>query len=175
MGLHAAPRFGAAAVAVVLGVSACSGGPRMPASARHPLSGSPAPEFAEQTTAAEAVGVPGDDETRATVIDFWASWCAACRETMPALDALFRQHREEGLVVIGVSEDDDEPTARRAARAFGASFPIVYDRGQDLAASYRVGSLPLTFVIDRAGLVRWVGHDPALAVRAALALLGPRP
>lgn len=174
MGLRSASRFGAALVAVVLGASACSGGPRMPASARHPLRGALAPEFAEQTTASETVGVPGDDETRATVIDFWASWCVACRQTMPALDALFRERREEGLVVIGVNEDDDEPTARRAARAFGASFPVVYDRGQDLAASYRVGQLPLTFVIDRAGVVRWVGHDPALARRAAIVLLGPR-
>ena len=143
----------------------------MPRSARHPLAGAPAPELGELPT----MGLSGGDETRATVVDFWASWCEACRESMPALDALFRERREDGLVVIGVSEDDDEAVARRAARAFGASFPIVFDRGQGLAASYQVGSLPLTFVIDRAGVVRWVGHDPALARRAAIALLGPRP
>jgi cytochrome c biogenesis protein CcmG/thiol:disulfide interchange protein DsbE len=159
-------RLAAASIALAAGCA-----PGMPPSVRHPLAGARAPELAETSIASESVSVPGDDETRATVVDFFASWCGACRVTMPALDALWRERQNDGLMVIGVSEDDDETTARRTARAVGASFPVVLDRGQDLAASYHVGQLPLTFVIDRAGVVRWVGHDPAMARRAVFALL----
>lgn len=152
-------------------LAGCSGAPRMPASLPHPLAGEAAPELGD----VPGLGLSAADTTRATIVDFWASWCEACRESMPALDALWRERREDGLVVVGVSEDDDEAVARRTARSLGASFPMIFDRDQELAAGYRVGSLPLTFVIDAHGVVRWVGRDPALARRAAIALLGARP
>jgi cytochrome c biogenesis protein CcmG/thiol:disulfide interchange protein DsbE len=160
-----------AAPLVACALAGCSGGPRVPASLPHPLAGEVAPELGE----VPGLGLSAADATRATVVDFWASWCEACRESMPALDALWRERREDGLVVVGVSEDDDEAVAKRTARALGASFPQIFDRDQGLAAGFRVGSLPLTFVLDGAGVVRWVGRDPALARRAAIALLGPRP
>lgn len=150
------------------GLVACAPAPAMPPSSPHPLLGAEAPP----------VGLSAlDDPPPALVVDFWASWCEACRDTMPALAALFRDHRDAGLVVVGVSEDDDPRVATQAARALGASFPIVHDRGRELLARYRVGRLPTTFVIDAAGAVRWVGRDPAgvRAVAEALLRAGGRP
>ena len=158
------------AALAALALAGCGGGSRMPASLPHPLVGEVAPTLEDPPIA----GLTSADVTRVTVIDFWASWCQACRDGMPALDALWRAHRRAGLVVVGVSEDDDEAEAKNTARAFGATFPMVFDRDQDLAAGFRVGALPLTFVLDGAGVVRWVGRDPALARKAVLTLLGPR-
>jgi cytochrome c biogenesis protein CcmG, thiol:disulfide interchange protein DsbE len=149
----------------------------MPASVHHPLVGSTAPEFQAESTAARSVGVPGSRRIRVTVIDFWASWCAACSHTMPALDKLWRDHKTDGVMVIGVSVDDSEQAADTGAHELGASFPIVADPYQHLAGTYGVAKVPLTFVVDGAGTVRWVGRDPGSARRAVDVLLseGARP
>jgi thiol-disulfide isomerase/thioredoxin len=115
------------------------------------------------------VSVPGTGRTLVTVVDFWASWCEACQDTMPVLDSLWRSNRRDGMMVIGVSVDATEADAASAARAFGASFPIVVDPG--LASAYNVARIPLTFVIDKRGMVRWVGRQPAAIEQAALYLL----
>ena len=71
------------------------------------------------------------------------------------------------MVVIGVSVDEVPEAATDAARRLRATFPIVSDPRMRIAASYHVGQIPLTFVVDRAGTVRWVGRDPG-AVRQAV-------
>jgi cytochrome c biogenesis protein CcmG, thiol:disulfide interchange protein DsbE len=147
----------------------------MPSSVRHPLVGDAAPEFHAESTAEGPVDVPGDRSTRVTVIDFWASWCAACSLTLPALDVLYRERRADGVAVIGVSIDDSEATAVALARRLGASFPIVADPELRLAGPYRVAQIPLTFVVDGAGTVRWVGRDPESTRRAVDVLLSEGP
>ncbi|AKT36448.1 TlpA disulfide reductase family protein [Chondromyces crocatus] len=153
------------------------GAPRMPPSARHPLMGVEAPAFEGEGSGIRTVGVPGDYLTRVTVVDFWASWCAACNVTMPALEMLFRERQVDGVMVIGVSVDESEGAAVRMAQRLRTSFPIVMDPSRRIASDYGVSQLPLTFVIDANGRVRWVGDDPGLARRAVEVLLseGRRP
>ncbi|XXT18740.1 redoxin domain-containing protein [Sorangium sp. So ce429] len=166
-----AVRPGAAACALL--VLGCGPG-AMPASVRHPLVGSAAPEFHAESTSAVTVGVPGTRRTRVTVIDFWASWCASCSRTMPALDRLWRDRKADGVAVIGVNVDDSEAAAEAAAYQLGATFPIVADLDQRLTGTYGVAQVPLTFVVDGAGTVRWVGRDPEGARRAVDVLLSER-
>jgi cytochrome c biogenesis protein CcmG/thiol:disulfide interchange protein DsbE len=147
----------------------------MPASVRHPLVGGAAPEFHAESTAAIPVGVPGTRRTRVTVIDFWASWCASCSRTLPALDRLWRDRKADGVAVIGVNVDDSDVAAEAAAHELGATFPIVADPGQRLSATYGVAQVPLTFVVDSAGTVRWVGRDPESARRAVEVVLSEGP
>ncbi|EYF03565.1 peroxiredoxin family protein [Chondromyces apiculatus] len=147
------------------------GGPKMPSSVRHPLMNTAAPVFEAEAMGTREVGVPGDYLTRVIVVDFWASWCAACTVSMPALDALFRERQADGVMVIGVSVDDSAGAAMRMARQTGTTFPIVMDPDQRLASEYGVSQVPLTFVIDGNGTVRWVGNDPGQARRAAEILL----
>jgi thiol-disulfide isomerase/thioredoxin len=154
--------FGALAF---FGVAGCRPS-ELPRSAGHPLVGGPAPRFQRTALSSREVGIPGSDRTRVTVVDFWASWCEACKDSMPVLDSLWRSNRRDGMMVIGVSVDATSDEAESAARAFGASFPIVVDQG--LASAYSVGRIPLTFVIDRQGTIRWVGRQPAAIEQAAL-------
>lgn len=141
----------------------------LPRSAGHPLVGGPAPSFQRTAVSDREVGIPGSDRTRVTVVDFWASWCEACQSTMPVLDSLWRSKRRDGVMVIGVSVDDSAAVAASAAQELGASFPIVADPG--LASAYGVARIPLTFVVDRKGTVRWVGRDPGSIEQAALYVL----
>jgi cytochrome c biogenesis protein CcmG/thiol:disulfide interchange protein DsbE len=88
-------------------------------------------------------------------VDFWASWCAPCRESFPWLDGLVREYASKNLVVIGVNVDKDRDRAERFLNETPADFPIVYDPHGDLAAAYKVAGMPSAILIDRAGHVRF--------------------
>ena len=105
-----------------------------------------------------------DHAGKVVLLNFWATWCAPCREEMPALDAYYRRHRGEGLAMVAISMDNpkDEAKARELMRAF--SFPAAFGRELNIKGYGRVWRLPLTFVIDRQGVLRkdgWYG-DPLL-------------
>lgn len=142
----------------------------MPPSMRHPLEGARAPSFTQIAAEPTQVGIPVTRPVKVTVIDFWASWCDGCQQSIPALEALYRDKRDEGLRVVGVSVDEHAEHAHAMAASLGATFPIVMDGGR-FAGSYRVTQVPITFVVDAGGTVRWVGREPAEVARAALALL----
>ena len=95
------------------------------------------------------------------IVNFWATWCVPCRAEMPALDAYYRKHRTEGLQLIAISMDDprDEPKMREVMRAF--AFPAALARDASFKAYGRIWRIPLTFVIDRRGVLRkdgWYGE-----------------
>ncbi len=153
-----------ALVLLLIGLAGCGAG-GMPPSLQHPLAGGRAPMLPAPSGEGE-VGIWHGAPVKVTVVDFWASWCQGCQESIPALDALYRDKRADGLSVIGVSVDEKSDDAYAAAQAVHASFPIVVDSSARFLRSYRVGQVPLTFVVDRSGTVRWVGRDPAAARRA---------
>ena len=151
-------------------VGACGPG-AMPASLRHPLAGAQAPSMGEINGAPTEVGIWHGAPVKVTVVDFWASWCQGCQESMPALDALYRDRRGDGLNVIGVSVDERRDDAFATAQALHATFPIVVDQDARLLSQYRVAQVPLSFVVDRNGTVRWVGRDPGELKRAVEVVL----
>lgn len=170
---HCAPmtigRLIAAVGLAALGALGCTSG--MPTSSNHPLSGGPAPEFHGSATSGRDVGVPGNDRTKATLVCFWASWCPTCQAALPDLDAIWRDYKREGLMFIGVSVDDSQNHAVNMAAELGATFPILMDDGQRLMSLYGVGKVPMMFVIDRSGTVRWTGRNPGAARDAVDAVL----
>ena len=102
-----------------------------------------------------------DFEGEAVVINFWASWCLPCREEMPALEATWNAYRDRGLVIIGVNtpRSDPEPQARAFLEEFGVTYPNVFDTDGFTAIDYGVSGIPVTFFVDRDGIVarRYVG------------------
>jgi cytochrome c biogenesis protein CcmG/thiol:disulfide interchange protein DsbE len=153
-----------------LGLSSCGPG-TMPPSLRHPLAGGPAPAMAELGGEPSEVGIWHGAPVKVTVVDFWASWCQGCQESIPALESLYRDKRGDGLRVIGVSVDERRDDAYAMAQALHATFPIVVDQDARFLSQYKVAQVPLTFVVDRSGIVRWVGRDPGAVRRAAEVVL----
>ena len=85
------------------------------------------------------------------VVNFWATWCAPCREEMPALDAWYRTHRAQGVEVLALSVDELalEPQVRDAAKPF--SFAVAMMKTAKLSGFGRIWRMPVSAVIDRQG------------------------
>src|SRR5688572_24512082 len=85
------------------------------------------------------------------VVDFWASWCKPCRQSIPWLNEMRRRYGAQGLVIIGVNVDAERVDAERFLREVPADFDIVYDIQGTLASQFGVQAMPSTFVFDRDG------------------------
>ena len=90
---------------------------------------------------------------KAVVLNVWASWCGPCKEEAPYLEEVWQRNRGRDLVVIGLDAKDFRADARRFARRYELSFPLVYDGPGNAIDGYGVTGFPETFVIDRDGKV----------------------
>ena len=100
-------------------------------------------------------GVPGELSGRVVLVDFWASWCAPCKASFPALDDLQRTYAGRGFTVLAVSVDDDPRKLKDFLAAHPVSFPVVHDARQQLVAAAGIEAMPTSFLIDRAGTIRF--------------------
>lgn len=90
-------------------------------------------------------------------INFWAPWCIACRTEMPRIEGKYQEHRSDGLVVLGVGIQESREAIAAFADEVGATYPIVVDGDGRVAAQYSALALPVSYWIDRGGIVReWV-------------------
>ena len=89
-------------------------------------------------------------------VDFWASWCVPCRQSMPVLDGLYRKHGDAGFAVVGINKDVTVADARRFLQSVKVSFPLVTDDSDLLARAFEVKAMPSGYLVDRKGIVRMV-------------------
>jgi thiol-disulfide isomerase/thioredoxin len=102
-------------------------------------------------------------------LDFWASWCAPCRESFPWMNRLHSELAHDGLVVIAVNVDRERADADRFLREHPARFRIVYDPDGALPEKFGVRGMPTSFLIDRNGHVQSRHEGFMLRDRDALA------
>jgi len=122
-----------------------------------------------------------DDYANALVIlNFWATWCRPCTDEMPTLEALWRQYRGRGLMVLGVSVDRGAPRALidPYVEHLALTFPILLDPDMATATAWGVSGIPATFVVRPGGEVAGVAVGPREwngdAMRALVERLLPR-
>jgi cytochrome c biogenesis protein CcmG/thiol:disulfide interchange protein DsbE len=88
------------------------------------------------------------------VLNFWASWCNVCHQDAPALRQLAGVYRRAGVAFVGVDHGDVSSTARAFLLHNDLTYPNVIDPG-DLLRKYGGIGLPMTYVVDRAGRIRY--------------------
>ena len=136
-----------------------------------------APAFALTDLGGNAVSLESL-KGRVVLLDFWATWCAPCRKSMPELQALHARYAARGLTVLGVSIDEKaDAKVRKLVKEKAFTYPIAIDAGSSPAwQAYRVKSIPAAYLIDREGRIvaQWTGAAaPAEELGARVrALLG---
>ncbi len=88
------------------------------------------------------------------VLDFWACWCAPCLQELSALHALHDKYHANGLTILAINTDDAEDQAKVRKITQGLPFPTALAHDVEAEGYGRIWRLPITFVIDRQGLLR---------------------
>jgi thiol-disulfide isomerase/thioredoxin len=141
-------RFAALAAAVAIG---CNREP-----AQRVAIGEPAPRYAATTLAGDSASTSAL-AGKVVLLNVWATWCAPCRDEIPYLQSLYDRHRGEGLEVVGVSVDarGQESAIREFAQEFRMTYPIWRDPDERVQSLYFALGVPSSYLIDRAGILRW--------------------
>jgi len=87
-------------------------------------------------------------------LDFWASWCAPCRESFPFMNELQRELAGKGLQILAVSVDKTPEDARRFLARYPAQFSIALDAAGTCPAAFQLQGMPSSYIIDKGGAVR---------------------
>jgi len=137
---------------------------RIPATATNPGERPPsprqgfmAPDFTLDLLGGGQVKL-SDLRGKPVMVNLWASWCPPCRAEMPAIEKVYRDYKDLGLVVLGVNttNQDSEADAAAFVHEYGLTFPIPLDRDGSVSVRYALRGLPTTFFIDRKGIIRSV-------------------
>jgi peroxiredoxin len=89
------------------------------------------------------------------LVNFWARWAGDSRMEMPALDRINSTYERAGLVVLGISIDEDLRRAREFADSMKVSYPLMFDSGSQIGQDYLLQKMPMTILVDRSGVVRY--------------------
>ncbi len=122
-----------------------------------PLIGKPAPTATLPNLEDKGAVSLGELRGRIVVVNFWASWCTACREEHPALVSAANNYRDAGVTFVGVNYQDQREAAIGFLDEMGRGDPAAYryvtDPGSKLALDFGVFGVPETFFIDREGTI----------------------
>lgn len=138
--------------------------------------GAPAPEVTATTLDGGRFDLAAA-KSKVVLVHFWATWCEPCRVEMPAMDAFFRAHKDEGFAMIAISLDEPADLAKVKEAMRGMDYPAALLSATQAKGYGRIWRVPLTFAIDRRGILRRDGFkyteilDAAALDREVLPLL----
>ena len=95
-------------------------------------------------------------EGKVVLLDFWASWCAPCKASFPAMDEIYKDYKDRGFEILAVSVDNTEKAYRSFADKSGVTFPLIHDQAKKLVSTAEIEAMPTSFLIDKKGIIRSV-------------------
>lgn len=114
-----------------------------------PSSG-PAPDFTITSFEGQEISLT-ELRGKVVVINFWASWCAPCRDEAPFLERTWQQYKDRGVVFLGVDYVDSETTAKAYLKEFGITYFNGPDIGSEISQRYRIKGVPETYFVGKDG------------------------
>jgi len=111
-----------------------------------------APDFALQDLSGKNVRL-SDLKGKVVLLEFWATWCGPCRESIPEMEKLHKNYRDKGLVVLGVSMDaSGMEVVRSFARDQGISYSVLQGNNE-IADQYMVRVIPVVYLVNKEGMI----------------------
>lgn len=116
--------------------------------------GEPAPNFQLRDLNGHLITL-SDLRGKVVLLNFWATWCGPCRVEMPAMEQLYRMFQRKDFEILAVSTDAQGAVITRPFQQENRlTFPILHDPDYRVGLTYGARSLPMTFLIDRLGIIR---------------------
>jgi peroxiredoxin len=147
-----------------------------PAGIESPLVGQPAYSFRLDMLDGHAFDL-ADHKGRVVVLDFWATWCGPCMQSMPLVEEVVREFAGRDVELFAVNLEEDPEHVKSVAERHKLKIPVAFDRDGVVAAKYAVTAIPQTVVIDREGKIARLfvcgGKRTAESLRKALQELSP--
>lgn len=132
-----------------------------------------APDFILSDINGKRIGL-SDFKGKVILIDFWATWCPFCRESIPILKSLYSDYKDKGLEIVGIAlEYDGGETLRRFAKEKSIAYHLAVGE-ERLATEYSAYGVPTRFLINREGKIvkKFIGYqDKEIFVAAIKQLL----
>ena len=125
-------------------------------------SSGPAPAFQLTGRNGKAIDL-SQFKGQVVMINFWATWCAPCRQEMPLLEDIYKKYKPMGFTLVGVNVEPDAKGAEAwLSKQKPVSFPIVFDTDSKVSKMYKVAVMPSTVFVDRKGNIRVMhkGYKP---------------
>jgi len=118
-----------------------------------PLKGKPAPAFTLVNLEGKKVSL-SNYKGRPVIVNFWATWCAPCKLEMPWFEEFRQKYHGQGFEILGIAEDDaPKDEIEKTAKRINVTYPILLTDGKVAPAYGGVDQLPMSFYIDRKGVV----------------------
>ena len=140
-----------------------------PHCAKKPKESISAPDFTLKTIEGQEITLSGL-RGKVVLLDFWATWCGPCRESIPHLTQLYKNYQDKGFELIGMNLDKsgEVEMVRRFVKSMDIPYPIIMTP-EDVARNYKITGLPTTVLIDKEGKVREkiVGFNSAIGQQIA--------
>jgi thiol-disulfide isomerase/thioredoxin len=113
---------------------------------------SPAPIFSLPDIPGTTVNLD-DYLGKVVILNFWATWCAPCKEEMPILDQYGLDH-PDSVVILGIAVGDSEESVRSYIEEINVGYPILIDKTGVVGMVYHVVGYPTTYFVDAKGIIR---------------------
>jgi thiol-disulfide isomerase/thioredoxin len=101
-----------------------------------------------------------DYRGQVVLVNLWATWCPPCKEEMPALQAFYDKHKEDGFVIVAINDGDPKADVLQFVKDYELTFPVWLDPTYIATdKAFNTQNLPTSFVIDRGQTIQlmWVG------------------
>lgn len=118
--------------------------------------GQPAPAFSARSLTGDGNVALGAYKGKVVYLDFWASWCAPCQTSLPALEALRKEFPADQFQVIAINVDQDPEKARKLLEKLKIGYPSAMDPEGRLPETFGLKTMPTSYLIDRDGVIRRV-------------------
>ena len=142
----------ASILVAALGVAGCSSGSAPPPVAQ---GGSPAPDFQLQSLDGQTVSL-SSLRGSPVMLNLWATWCGPCKEEMPLIQEVFENKRwsDQGLVILAINLGESPAIIRDFIEGNKFTFQVLLDSEQKVADMYNVSYIPVTYFIDKNGIIK---------------------
>jgi len=120
----------------------------------------PTPDISLGTLEGKQISLK-DFRGKVVLLNFWASWCAPCREEMPAMEKLYQEFKDKNFTVLAIAVKDSRQDTLSFAKEFKLTYPIALDPDAKVGQEYGAWGLPVTYLIGPKGEGLARGWGPA--------------